>query len=521
MNVFEILIQQKYRKQYPVLNMAQNEIYTTIHFTPIMDKLERNLSKNLATIFMSSFYSDKSKLNVIEKYKLVRKTFSNPFADKEAKEEYIKQLCDIQKKYFTLLKFIRLCFLKRAKVQINTDLYMNTLDITHKNTYMLFQCGRIYYFAITDLLKIIYNSITHSPHLFLLPVRAKNPYTNIELSKSDLYNIYYKAKSSLLCIPQYLELYFRCDFNIYELRRRYETELYHLVLVNHIQNSRKEVVYSTFLEMLMRLKLHKVIDVNEDYPRDQLLKEMKPYILLYLKYKYICDKQLKYNYKCELKYKLLKFLKYNSFYGRKINKPKPNGCIFEKSSPSYHFIGLHVIPKRNNVHFMNNHIYHDNTYNLYSRYGEYDDKEVDLKYTQYIDTDDNLDSEEEEGVYYSPQISQTQEPTTTLLPSNGVSANINWNINNTDNTLPSFIMEDINNAGDNTLNEAPELHTVNRTQYLNERRLRQRIIMVDDDYSSDEESVYENPQDNENETVIGSDSDDTDSEEEKEEDYDW
>lgn len=486
MNVFEILIQKKYTKQYPVLNMAQTEIYSTIHFTPIMDKLERNLSKNLATIFMSSFYSAKSKLNIIEKYKLVRKTFINPFADKEAKEEYIKQLCDIQKKYFTLLRFIRMCFLKKAQVQINTDLYMNVLDVKHKNTYTLFQCGRIYYFSITDLLKIIYNSITHSPHLFLLPVRAKNPYTNIELSKSDLYNIYYKAKSTLLCIPQYMELYFRCDFNVYELKRRYETELYHYVLVNYIQNSRKEAVYSIFMEMLMRLKLHKVIDVHKDYPLDQLLKEMKPYILLYLKYKYIYDKQLKHNYKCELKYKLLKFLKYNSFYGRKIHKPKPNGVIFENSSPSFHFIGLHVIPKRNNAHFMNNHIYHDNTYNLYSHYGEYTENDVDLKYSQYIDTDDNLNSDDEY----------------------------------------------INNVNINISGEEPERlavssqHTTNTSQSLNERRIRQRIFVIDDDNSSDEESVIRNSQENDNETIVASESVDTDtnSEEEKEEeeeDYDW
>ena len=73
-------------------------------------------------------------------------------------------------------------------VQINAALDQLVND---KNEFCLFQENNKYLFTIQDLIKIIHNSIANTSNFFNNPLAIKNPYNNMLINKSTLYNIYF------------------------------------------------------------------------------------------------------------------------------------------------------------------------------------------------------------------------------------------------------------------------------------------------------------------------------------------
>lgn len=368
MNVFVKLVQY----QYFNTTVQSNSLFSTeLKYKIFTPKLFGNdLNKNVATTMIQQFLYENPK-NIHDKYVLIKKNYENIFINEHSRAEYLLQLCFLQKKYFVLYKFIRKWKMAHSTIQISCDLYMNELDPKHRKTFILYQKGRIYYFSLLDLVHIINHSLSHSSFLFLHPIHAKNPHNNVEFSKADLYNIYFQIRDNYLVIPKLIDLFFRCNFDIYYMKKHFENEIFHYTLLDYVNDYDDEEFLEDYEEMLVSFKYEDKICIDKEYPVHLLKSTMKPYVLLFLKTKYITDRQLQNNYMHELDMKLKLFVKHNPFYGQK-KIIDHNHIIPHFQQTSTQYFNANKIPNNDIVNdFMSSHTYYENKYDHYIHRGNF------------------------------------------------------------------------------------------------------------------------------------------------------
>lgn len=236
----------------------------------------------------------------------------------ETSWEYIylmERIYKMQKYYWTLRRFVMHCQYKHAKVQIEYDLYMNPLIAEDKNTFVLLQEGKLYYFTLTNLSKIIVNALTHHSMFFMQPQIIKNPYNNVELKISDLYNIYFKMKFSGYPISYIFSRFYQVNFDINMFKMRYEYDIKNYAIKSYAENATAKDLVEYAFEMLSMVDINNVWEFDKDFPDEILVRELRPFIKIYLFYSY----SLEYRglYKKHLTEKLLPIIYSNSEFGKK------------------------------------------------------------------------------------------------------------------------------------------------------------------------------------------------------------
>ena len=127
------------------------------------------------------------------------------------------------------------------------DLQMNKLCPTDKYVFSLFQDGNIFLFHIRELVKIIQYSISNANFFFIEPLSIKNPFNNVLLNKSSLYNIYFfvtlhndkrKEKETYINVKMELfTLFFKTNFDITKLIRHHKYTLREYAIKNYLNKS--------------------------------------------------------------------------------------------------------------------------------------------------------------------------------------------------------------------------------------------------------------------------------------------
>ena len=106
------------------------------------------------------------------KLRTLQKVLENSFHSNEFKESYFNLFTKIQKHYFALLRFCYICKYKQSKIQVDTDLSLNTIDLNkpNKNVFILFQNQHRYAFLMRDLIHIIENAISNATQKILIQI---------------------------------------------------------------------------------------------------------------------------------------------------------------------------------------------------------------------------------------------------------------------------------------------------------------------------------------------------------------
>ena len=134
-------------------------------------------------------------------------------------EEEINKFVNLyiySKNTFNILKrFVHKWKLKTTKnYEMEFDLYLNPLNNYPNNQLIsLLENNTIYKFRLTDLMNIWKDALFNCKGLFPEPSKLKNPYTNLKISKYNLYNIYFAIKNSNFHIPMIIHSFFYCNFN--------------------------------------------------------------------------------------------------------------------------------------------------------------------------------------------------------------------------------------------------------------------------------------------------------------------
>ena len=203
------------------------------------------------------------------------------------REKYIETFCYIQKIYHAFIKFKNVCRFKYCKkFDLDQDLIGNDLkDIKSNYKIKIIENNTVYELSIRDVLKNIFLSLTNNAEYFFEPKKPINPFTGLELSKQNLYNIYFAYKNTSLKTQIPFEYYFICGFDM----RNYKKYSEGLVNKDIIQVNVKNMDHVTLLLNINRIFKHykyKKIYFSDDFPKERIREIFTPYVELFMYIKF-------------------------------------------------------------------------------------------------------------------------------------------------------------------------------------------------------------------------------------------
>lgn len=355
MDIYEKII-------YKILHL-ENNIFSYYH-----NKKDR--VDGIYKFFFGCFINNNNTKIYKNKFHFLSEMFDNFYFSNRLKERNIFSyyFYKIQKTYHTLNRFCYLYKVKKANLIVNTDLQLNDIHLGQKNVICIYHNNAKYLFKLEDLLKIVYTSLTNSYLFFSEPFSVKNPYNNLPFGKSILYYIYfYLIKNAQIGYikNEHLDLFLKfkqCNFNMTCFVDNYEYILRECAIKNYIINSTKTQLQEEIYLMLVShntRNMYNKIRIDKNFPTDELVEIMKPYLYLYLKSKYSLVEKNKLISSYYLNRRLLEFQKFNPRFGRKyiiyIHIKDFNDKILETKS----HIEFDIKHKKFNTHnefFMENHL---------------------------------------------------------------------------------------------------------------------------------------------------------------------
>lgn len=204
---------------------------------------------------------------------------------------------------------------------IQIDLFLNDIDETKNHIVTLYQEKMKYLFTVSDLLRIIQNALFNSPYkLECEPIAPKNPYNNTQFSYAHFFHLYYHLKTKCMYtkIPLFFQLFFEANFKIKDFLVRNEIFIQKNVIKQYIFSVtiRDTEIMMNIKYMLSEHKHTRKLNIDPNFPKDELLDIFRPYLYLYylVWYSDCCDTENAY-YKSSLSSLLNKFFFDNPLFG--------------------------------------------------------------------------------------------------------------------------------------------------------------------------------------------------------------
>lgn len=258
----------------------------------------------------------------------------------ESKDKFCNVFNKSQRHYFAFCKLAYIYKLRKYTHAVDTDLYLNKLSPSQKNVISVIQNKKIYLFTLQDLTKIIVNSLTICDDMFIAPKSPKNPYNNMDFSKADIFNLFWKHITSLLRVPTIIDkfVYNNMDLSSFVAQCHghiIDNEIHQIVTSSNI-SVQAEHIREMIAEWYHREDMF--LNFNMNFPKERLVEIFLPYLELYLKFRYSLDRGIQSKSFKLLSNALQKFdtRQFNAF-GRKIismKKNNTNGKLF-KTKPTY------------------------------------------------------------------------------------------------------------------------------------------------------------------------------------------
>jgi hypothetical protein len=233
----------------------------------------------------------------------------------------------IQRHYYILVRFVNMCKYKKANIIVNTDLQLNEINEKDRFVISILHCGKKYLFKVQEIIKHINTLLTNSPGFFASPKQIKNPYNGTPFTKSTLYNIYFYVIFNTNMQIEIFHKFFLNHFNINLFEIDNEPMIREYAIRDYINNSTTTVLSEHILNMLDEFNLdceynrsQNRIIIDRNFPKNKLVKIMKPYLKLYFSSLYSLN-IVKQRYCRNLLYKkLILFNTYNIRFGMRIVK---------------------------------------------------------------------------------------------------------------------------------------------------------------------------------------------------------
>jgi len=167
----------------------------------------------------------------------------------------------------------------------------------------------IYKFNVYDLINIMKTALFQQSFMFMNPQYPKNPYTNLNFSTHNLYNIYIKCLSQSIPIPEVVQRFFYSEFDINIMREAHKVFLLESAIDNFF--SPDAAVEEIFVSYIREMCYPYNIYVDDAFPKAKLYSIFRPYLKSYMRAKLMLssDDDIAYYLRC--------FDLYNPYFGRK------------------------------------------------------------------------------------------------------------------------------------------------------------------------------------------------------------
>ena len=220
-----------------------------------------------------------------------------------------------------LHSFLKIYLWKKAiDSEIQQDLYMNKLTIfNEKFLISVLEKNTIYKFRLSDIVNLWMLSLKKTDQLFVVPMNVKNPYTNIEFSKSSLYNIYLKLLNTGFIIPNLITSHIKYELDIKMFTIRNYPELKEMAILTFIREGSHVEKYEHILNMLhdfrCDINYHTMSSLCSNNVKKKAVIIFNSYLFLYLESKFSCNPMIKSESKKRVKEKLKKLLEDDPLFG--------------------------------------------------------------------------------------------------------------------------------------------------------------------------------------------------------------
>jgi hypothetical protein len=321
-------------KLYPNINVSE-----VAFFSSTVGKKNTYNTDFVSYAFINALRLKPSYTLPRSKYKILfQSIINNKFIDNNTKARIMNNFYKAQRIYFAFSRQAYLFKLKKAKkYDVNTDLCMTPLcnfkdsmlleiydDVTKKK----------YLYRTSDIINIICTSLTNSPDFFTESLFPKNPYTNIDFTYAQLYNIYFSIKESNYIMPTLLLQFFLKNFDITSFSRENECYIRDYAIKYFNRNSSQDDKYYYIKDLLIEYaNILKSIVIHSEFPRDKLIETFQIYLEDFLTIHYSLNPVMRTSRKRKLRNTLYTFNKLNPTFGRKIYY-KRNIVTYSRASMS-------------------------------------------------------------------------------------------------------------------------------------------------------------------------------------------
>lgn len=325
---------------------------------------------------------------IISKFRFLNSVFENPFYNTEIHENVLTKFTKIQRTYFALVKFVKICKHKLASIYNTTDILINPIS-NRSNIIEIYQNRKIYLFTRPDIINILNAALSHSPNFFSEPLIIKNPYNNMVFKKSDLYNFYFFLRNGLFIVSDLIQQFFLSNFELYLFKKNNEFIIREYYIKNYVETTPMDSLCLDIKFMLLSMNISKQIKIHCDFPKDVLIEIMRPYLLLYYQSIYSIDLYKRNACSHELLIRFVKFINFNPKFGRKIITTKKNfrinPCNINMSS--YKFKPYRPVYKQFITFNKNHYPFYNKEHNFMNSHTNIKENDSDSEYDS--STDDN------------------------------------------------------------------------------------------------------------------------------------
>lgn len=310
------------------------------------------------------FYLFIRSVNVENKYKNLYNLLSNPFIPEEKKEILLDKFCSGEKHFTSLRKFFYLIKLKKVKESsFETDLCLNPLvEFNTNNKIKIFekQTNMFYTFKFSDLSNIIENCLSYAPNFFSQPLPIKNPLTNLEFSRNNLYNIYFKMRFQAFPINNLFHLFFLSNFDVKKFKIANMCTIRDVAIKKYVESLSHVTKDELIREIIEEYSsLSNYINIEPEFPAEVLLKHFSHLIYHYYVENYSLNPLLRNTAANAISDFFKKFKKLNPCFGRKMIIAKNSFFIpnqtwkYDEEKNSYYTFVSDVITDDNSFNIKN------------------------------------------------------------------------------------------------------------------------------------------------------------------------
>lgn len=225
----------------------------------------------------------------------------------ENKEHFYKA----QRKFHVLYRFIQKVKTKKFTTLYNVDCDLRLAPFDPNTLIELVEKRCLYKFNIYDLINVITTALYQQYSMISNAQFPKNPYTNLDFSKHNLYNIYIRCLTKRIDIPDIIRKFFAEEFDLNSFFEKHKMFLLESAIDNYF--SPDLPITSDVIATIHTMCYPYDIAINVDFPRNKLYTIFRPYLRYFTRNQYL-KKQNEIN---DLAYFLECFDIYNPFFGQK------------------------------------------------------------------------------------------------------------------------------------------------------------------------------------------------------------